>query len=309
MPAAGNPGMIPPLEPITLSTVALTTHSIAWSPDAELAIGCEDSVYIYLPEFTTPNTGTDNGARPPNYEPTPQYNEITLRFPTVELRKPELNRPLFEAVGQEFPRTSSDEQHSHPNLGSASATITGMGGSLNHVAALEWSPGGLGRMRRPALAVLTSGGFVTIYCEGASDGMGSFKVRGRNTRTLRSWVVPWAVGGELRIPAAASAADPVDRIDHVTAFAWANDATDTVVVRGGGGGGGGALFAYANDAHEVVILSVQARHKADAEPGDAGEWRVEEVDRFAAQGPHSVQDVCYPDSVSLVLLKLFTNIL
>lgn len=309
-----NPGnKPPPLEPITLSTVALTTHNITWSPDAELAIGCEDSVYIYLPEFTTPTSSTTTTTTS-SYELTPQYNEVTLRFPTIEVRRPELNKPLFDAVGQEFRHispSSSSEQHQHHDPTATATTttttiITGMGGSLNHVAALQWSPCGLGRMKRSVLAVLTAAGCITVYCEGASDGMGSFKVRGRNTRTLRSWVVPWAVGagGELRVPSTAGArgggrgAD-VDDVagDHVTAFAWAND-TDAGGGDGDGGGGGGsgghggALLAYANDRNEVVILSVQARHKADAEPGDAGEWRVEEVERFLAGGPHPIQDVC-----------------
>lgn len=269
MALAKHPGMKLPLESITLSTLALTTHNIAWSPDAELALGCEDSVYIYLPEFTLPSA---RASRANHYEALRQYNEITLRFPTIELRRPELNKPLFDAVGQEFRIPEHDPSQ-------RAAPITGMGGSLNHVVALEWSPCGLGRMRRSVLAVLTSGGVITIYCECASDGMGSFKIRGRNTRTLRSWVVPWAVGGDSLVPTA-GAREAVDHDDHVRAFAWANDID-----------GLGTLLAYATDDNEVAILSVQARHGADTEPGDAGEWRVEEVARFPADGPHPVLDV------------------
>lgn len=269
------------LEPITLSTLALTTHNIVWSPDAELALGCEDSVYIFLPEFTP---SAVDGAQA-GYQDLRQFNDITLRFPAMELRRPELNRPLFELVGQEFPAFEGDVTRT-------SAPVTGMGGSLNHVVALEWSPCGLGRMRRSVLAVLTSSGVITVYCEGASDGAGSFKARGRNTRTLRSWVVPWAVGGWLPVPLA-GAVPAFDRDDHITAFAWASDLEAA----------GGALLAYANDENEVVILSVQARHKAVTEPDDAGEWRVEEVARFLADGPHFTLDVGAPIHDHLLALS------
>lgn len=279
------------LESITLSTLALSTHNIAWSPDAELALGCEDSVYIFLPEFTSPapssssSSSAEGGSsakekkKQQQHEDLRQFNDVTLRFPTMERRHPELNKPLFAATGQDFPETISDATQT-------TAPITGMGGSLNHVVALAWSPCGLGRMRRSVLAVLTSCGDITVYSEGAS-GDGSLKVRGRNTRTLRSWVVPWAVGAQLRVPLAAAggvdATAPFEHADHITAFAWAADLEDD--------GNDGALLAYANDQDEVVVLAVQARHKAVAEPGDPGEWRVEEVARFPAEGPHFALDV------------------
>ncbi|RYP55653.1 hypothetical protein DL769_010079 [Monosporascus sp. CRB-8-3] len=260
------------LESISLSAVPMTTHNVAWSPDAELALGCEDSVYIYLPEFSPPSAKVSRA----NYESIRQYNDVALRFPVVELRRPELNRPLFDAVEQEFQVFDSD-----PTL--TAVPITGMAGSLNHVVALEWSPCGLGRMKRSVLAVLTSGGAITIYCEGVSDGMGSLKVQGRNTRTLRSWVVPWAVGGALHVPTV-GADETIDRSDHITAFAWARET-----------GAPGALLAYATHDNEVVVLSVQARHKAEAAPGHAGDWRVEEVARFLAEGPHQLLEPTDPD--------------
>ena len=264
------------LEPISLSTLALTTHNIAWSPDAELALGCEDSVYIFLPEFMSSHADSAQA----RYEDLRQFNDVTLRFPAMEPRRPELNRPLFELAGQEFRAFEGDPTRT-------SAPITGMGGSLNHVVSLEWSPCGLGRMQRSILAVLTSSGTITVYCEGAPSGAGSFKVRGRNTRTLRSWVAPWAVGGPLFVPLAGGTR-AVDREEHITAFAWACDLDAA----------GGALLAYADDESEVVILSVQARHKAVADPGDPGEWRVEEVARFLADGPHFIVDVWTPTLAS-----------
>lgn len=288
MASAGSSRSQIALESITLSTLALSTHNIVWSPDAELALGCEDSVYIFLPEFPPPSSSAAQGGaatqqgsqkiKRQQHEDLPrQFNDVTLRFPTMERRSAELNRPLFAVAGQEFraPESALGEQTQ------TSAPITGMGGSLNHVVALAWSPCGLGRMRRAVLAVLTSGGDITVYCEGASGGAGgSFKVRGRNTRSLRSWVVPWAVGAQLPVPLAAGADVAMDRDDHITAFAWAADLDAA-----------GALLAYANDRDEVVILAVQARHRAVAEPGDPGDWRVEEVARFPAEGPHFLLDV------------------
>ncbi|OTB00559.1 hypothetical protein M426DRAFT_324225 [Hypoxylon sp. CI-4A] len=261
-----------PLESFSLTAAPASTHNIAWSPDAELAVGCDDCVFLYIPEFSVPKS-----AEGPNNDIARQYNEAALRFPSVEHRNPELNRPIFDLVGQEFP------EFEHAPGGGGSGTVTSQGSSMNHLVALEWSPSGLGRMSRSVLAVLTGAGTLTIYCEGASDGMNAFKLRGRNARTLRPWVAAWGVGAGLLLPPAADHEVQYSK-EYITSFAWARD-TD----------GDGALLSYANDDDEIVILSVQAEHDSNAALGDCGQWRVEEVARFLADGPHPHIDPTDPD--------------
>ncbi|OTA55963.1 hypothetical protein K449DRAFT_375937 [Hypoxylon sp. EC38] len=266
-----NPNILP-LESFGLTAVPASTHNIVWSPDAELAVGCDDCVFLFIPEYTAPKS-TDGM----NTKVVRQYNDIALQFPSVEHRNPELNRPLFDLVGQEFP------EFEYVPGGGGSGTVTSQGSSMNHLVALDWSPSGLGRMNRSVLAVLTGAGTITVYCEGASDGMNAFKVRGRNARTLRPWVAAWGVGAGLLLPVAEGHETQYTK-EYTTAFAWARD-TD----------GHGSLLAYANDEDEVVIISVQVKHDSNATDGDSGQWRIEEVARFMAEGPHPKTDPTDPD--------------
>ncbi|KAI1374006.1 hypothetical protein F4677DRAFT_185694 [Hypoxylon crocopeplum] len=261
-----------PLESFSLTAFPASTHNIAWSPDAELAVGCDDCVFIFIPEYSVPVSpdGQDNGV-------IRQYNETALRFPSVEHRSPDLNRPLFDLVGQDFP------EFDFVPGGGGSGTVASQGSSMNHLVALEWSPCGLGRMNRSVLAVLTGAGAITVYCEGASDGMNAFKLRGRNARNLSPWMAAWGIGAGLLLPAA-DGHEIVYTKEYITAFAWARD-TD----------GYGALLAYANDEDEIVIVSVQTKHDSNASPGDCGQWRVEEVVRFVAEGPHPIIEPTDPD--------------
>ncbi|KAI1208476.1 uncharacterized protein F4807DRAFT_452377 [Annulohypoxylon truncatum] len=262
-----------PLESFALTAVPASTHNVVWSPDAELAVGCDDCVYIFIPDFTIPKS--QNGRDPGIVR---QYNDVALRFPSVEHRSPELNRPLFDYVGQEFP-----EFEFVPG-GGGSGPVTSQGSSMNHLISLEWSPCGLGRMNRSVLAVLTGAGTITVYCEGASDRKNAFKPRGRNARTLLPWVAAWGVGAGLLLPVVEG--HEVEYVkEYVTAFAWARD-TD----------GYGALLAYANDEDDIVIVSVQAKHDPNADAGDCGQWRVEEVARFTGMGPHPKAHQNDPDS-------------
>ncbi|KAK7997455.1 hypothetical protein PG989_005495 [Apiospora arundinis] len=264
-----------PLESFGLSAVPLTTHNIAWSPDAELAITSDDCVYLYFPEF--PSAGTTAAAAfGSDFETQRQYHEVTFRFPVVETRRPELNRHLFTAAEQEFPDFPI-------TFGAGVSLVANLGTSLNHAVAVEWSPSGLGLMRRSVLAVLTGTGALTIFCEGVSDGLGTIKMKGRNVRTVSSWVVPWSVGDSLLVPRAKGHESDYSK-ERITSFAWANGTNDP-----------GSLLAYVNDEDEIVILTVQSRHDPAAPSGSAGEWRVEEVARFVAEGPHPKGDPTHPD--------------
>lgn len=73
--------------------------------------------------------------------------------------------------------------------------------------------------------------------------------------------MPLPVGGKLQVTD-----------ERITSFAWAKEL-----------GSGTALLAYMNHAQELVVMAVQYL----IENGKAG-WRVEEVYRIAAAGPHLV---------------------
>lgn len=255
-----------PLEPFSLSAVPLTTHNLAWSPDAELAIASDDCVYLFLPEFPSAGT-TASGTFGTDYETQRQYHEISFRFPVVELRPPALNQHLFAASRQPAPGFSA-------TFGNGLSVVANLGSSLNHAVAIEWSPLGLGRMQRSVLAVLTGTGTLAIFCEGVSNDPAAVKIKGRNIRSISSWLVPWAVGDNLVVPRAAGHEAPYSK-ERITSFAWARDSEDP-----------GALLAYVNDEDEVVILSVQSRWDSRGVAGSPGQWLVEEVGRFLAHGPH-----------------------
>jgi hypothetical protein len=260
-----------PLQTLSLRAVPLTTHNLAWSPDAELAIASDDCIYLYLPEFPSKQTSSVPTAAA-DIDTRRQYCEVALRFPVAEVREPKLNCPLFEEVRQDFP----DFDHS---FGAGQSVIANIGSSLNHVVAVEWSSGGLGRMKRSVLGVLTGSGALTIYCEGASSGVGGVKIKGRSIRAIGSWVVPWSVGGNLLLPRAKGHDSPYSK-EYITSFSWARDLDRN-----------GTLLAYMNDEDEIVILSVQAKHAQSGNENDPGQWRVEEVARFSGEGPHEKGDV------------------
>lgn len=255
-----------PLESLNLSILPKTTHNIAWSPDSELAIGCDDCVLVYVPDFSL--RPASSGAQP-QYDGPRQFDEAALRFPIAPLKSPELNRHLFEAVDQEFAGYTFF-------TGAGSGIISGHGSTLNHTVALAWSPCGLGRMNRSVLAVLTAAGIVTVYCEAAPEAPEAAGSVGRNARNMRPWIPAWHVGGGMLVPGVEGHAMPHKK-ECITAFSWARDTHTRTKV---------AILAYLNDDHEVVLLLVQAVHDAKASPGHPGKWKVQEAARFMAAGPH-----------------------
>ncbi|GAP89058.2 putative gpi-anchor transamidase-like protein [Rosellinia necatrix] len=288
-----SPAKALPLEPFDLAILPKTTHNIAWSPDNELAIGCDDCVLVYVPDFSLSSSLSSssshvngNGAhgangKGPGFDGgSRQYGEAALRFPIAPLKSPELNRHLFDAApaGPAFAGYTFF-------TGGGDGIITGHGSTLNHAVALAWSPCGLGRMSRSVLAVLTAAGIVTVYCQGASDAVES-SATGTQGRTMQPWVAAWHVGGGLLVPTAEGHTSP-NKKEYITAVSWARD-TNTGV----------AVLSYMNSDNEAVLLSVQAKHDPNATPGHPGIWGVQEVARFTAEGPHPVPtDATDPDYV------------
>ncbi|KAI1172131.1 hypothetical protein F4777DRAFT_590764 [Nemania sp. FL0916] len=269
-----------PLESLELAILPKTTHNIAWSPDAELAFGCDDCVFVYVPDFTLQLPDGQS-----LYDGPYQYDEAALRFAVAPLGRPDLNRHLFDAVGQTF------TGYNH-FTGGGSGVITGHGSTLNHTIALAWSPCGLGRMDRSVLAVLTAAGVITVYCQGAPEAAGP---PGRGARTIRPWVAVWRVGGGLLVPAIKGHIAP-EKKECITSFAWSKGAHGKI-----------AVLAYLNNEREVALLLVRASHDAKASRGHPGTWRVQEVARFMANGPHPTStdptDPYYADNNSSFALS------
>lgn len=175
------------------------------------------------------------------------------------------------------------EINHHPGAGIG--LIGSAGTSMNHVVAVEWSPSGLGRNRRPVLGVLTGCGSLAIYGEGCALPFGStvrplrsVATKGKGAaRDLASWVVLWAVGENFVVPGQ----EEYGYGEFIKAFSWSQEI-----------GPGKALLGYMNDLREVVILSVGTEYRTAKDDGlEEAVWNVQEVFRFEVEAPHGQQDV------------------
>ncbi|KAK1998966.1 hypothetical protein LX36DRAFT_656031 [Colletotrichum falcatum] len=312
---------IPPLKTLTLKSRPLASHALAFSCDAELAVAADDSVHIFLPEFPTPEEPSsatahkDHDAQDPA-EKDPagvaaaaaaaavndaqgggktsrqQFYTYILRIPTSRKPDPRMNAALFAARGLDAPAYDDDyggaavEYASSAFEGVGSGTVTGYGASLNQVVSIEWSPAGLGRNLRAALAVMLTSGALLVFGEA---GGGAAVDLGARMRNFRDWRILWGVGANLPLPDAGSEDGAYLPKDKVRSFSWARHL-----------GPGQALMAYATDQEEVVVLSVQYYLPGHLDDGsDAGShvWEVEELARFNARGPHPSTNIMDPDYI------------
>jgi hypothetical protein len=105
-------------------------------------------------------------------------------------------------------------------------------------------------------------------------------------RDLSSWGILFGAGERLLVPG-----QQIDVSEKVTSIAWSREIAP-----------GQALLAYANDDQEVAVLSIQsistATEDKSASTGVNNEktiWRVHEVTRFKARGPHPESNSWDPD--------------
>lgn len=241
------------------------------------------------------------------------YRQILVSHPRLH---PSVNRELFEVAGLPVPfggrrggggggggargsdaesdvdvTVEGEEDHGDDALddttfGAGRGIITSAGSTLNHVVSISWSPSGLGRNRRPVLAVLTSAGYIGFYGDStaaAGTGGGITSV-GREDgmlkqRELSSWAILFGAGERLIVPG-----QQADTSEKVTSIAWAREIAP-----------GQALLAYVNDVQEVAVLSIQSISTAVEGNKDKTIWRVQEVARFKARGPHPETKSWDPD--------------
>jgi hypothetical protein len=255
-----------------------------------------------------------------------QNGQILTAFPRVD---PRVNEEIWRAVGKEFPWGDSgrggredsvmddgdgdgdgdggfggdgvddDEVYGGDEgvdelllFGAGNGVISSAGSGLNHVVSMAWSPSGLGRNRRPILAVLTSAGYIGFYGDGpaGAQGVGGLGSVGQNEgmlkqRDMTTWITLFGVGEKLVVPG-----QDTDVIEKICSFAWAREIAP-----------GQALLAYTNDEQEVAIISIQSEYTtiedgySQSDRAERMTWRAYEVARFSAKGPHPSGNVWDPD--------------
>ena len=251
----------------------LTSHGIAWSCDAELAVATEDSIHIFLPEYPRPVT---SGHEEVNPKDAALY-QFSLSLQATGIFSPlaSVNAKICASAGIRLPpleaRAAVDETTArlHP--------VTGLGGSLSQVVRIEWSPNGVGANLRPVLTVMTTNGrLVTLGEESDSQSTTASGNRSRNTKT---WRVLWSLGVGMPIPAEDHEGAYRTMDEHIMSFAWAREILP-----------GRALLAYLTDEQEVVIIGIQYFTRQSSETPSLNEpiWQIREVARFETSRPHTV---------------------
>ncbi|KAM3550072.1 hypothetical protein MY1884_008431 [Beauveria asiatica] len=290
------------LQNLSLPSRPLTSHAIAWSCDAELAIATIEGIHIFLPEYPR-SSGSSEGDKPPSerYAASPQF-PLFMQTSGSLRPDPSINAPLCLFAGvRELPPPppppqppsggGADGAGGFPGVGRGQ--ITGAGASLGQVIRVEWSPGGLGSNLRPVLTALTGHGAVICFGEhidlrkaggGASSTM--------QVRSFKSWRTLWGLGALLPLPIAGGGRrraelgrDVEVMNERITAFSWAKEIMP-----------GRALLAYETDDGEVVVMAVQF-YSRDSAPDEKG-WDIRQVARFDASGPHVATDAIDPDFAS-----------
>ncbi|KAJ4164708.1 hypothetical protein LMH87_006370 [Akanthomyces muscarius] len=280
----------PPLQSLSLPSRPLTSHAIAWSCDAELAIATIEGIHIFLPEY--PRSSGD-GEKPPSerYATSPQFP--LFMHTSGSLRPdPAINAQLCLFAGvHELPPPlpppgAADAAGGFPGVGSGK--ITGAGASLGQIIRVEWSPSGLGSNLRPVLTALTGHGAIT--CLGEYIDLRKPEASTKQVRSFKNWRILWGLGAQLPLPildatrCAELGEDVQIMSERITAFSWAKEILP-----------GRALLAYETDDKDVVIMAVQfySRNRAPDEKG----WDIREIARFDSSGPHVTVDELDPDFV------------
>lgn len=226
----------------------------------------DDAVHIFIPEYPRPDVDEDSA-------PQDSYrHQFSLSIHATGIFAPHasVNAQLCSDAGVKLPppggadtdsNTGTDEKPEPPWR-----QVTSKGASVSQVVRVEWSPNGLGANHRPVLAAMVTNGELLMLGE-QSDPRSS----GLRSRTTRTWKILWALGAGMPIPAEHRAGSYRTVDDRITSFSWARELFP-----------GRALLAYATDEGEVAVMSVQYSSRYHA-------WRVREVARFDAGGPHEVK--------------------
>ncbi|CAJ0549093.1 Ff.00g027060.m01.CDS01 [Fusarium sp. VM40] len=262
-----------PLKSIHLKSRPLTTHALAWSCDAELAVATDDTIYIFLPEYPR-TSGPDDGA-----EDDELQSQYTLSYRASGLIRPDptLNAQLCSFSGIRVAGPPANDENWFPGVGSG--LVTGSGAPICQIVRLEWSPNGLGCNLRPILTALSTSG--CIYAVGEHIDRQSAMISGMRTRGFKAWKTLWGLGAQLPLPDPNEEDGYRNMIERIQSFSWAKEV-----------GAGRGLLAYCNDVEEVAIMAVQlfSRPKEDEPSSEETVWDIREVSRFDGRGRHTKED-------------------
>lgn len=163
--------------------------------------------------------------------------------------------------------------------GATCGSISGAGAAaIGQVVKLEWSPGALGCNSRQILTAMTTHGHILAF----GEHIDSSAAQGIRARTFKTWKMLWSIGSGMPLPVRGASSKELRITDErVVSFSWAGEIAPAR-----------ALLAYRNQAEDVVIMAVQYITR-----GQKTGWVVEEVGRFAANGPHSFLSPFDPDYV------------
>ncbi|CAK7229536.1 hypothetical protein SBRCBS47491_007280 [Sporothrix bragantina] len=306
------------LNKLDQDAVPFNGRALAWSPDAELAVATSDSVYIYVPQFTS----AAGGRMPISSEPEGSAQDVRTQDDDVQRQEPQksqfatgtetrnqfaagirripvgyprlnhrLNHHLFSVLTPDEPGSDTGAwQHDFPRISAGSGPISGSGSSMNSVVSIAWSPSGVGRNRRSILGVLTASGMLVLYGEPleneqrqgpASQGGSKAASHGRSSYDTSRWEVLWAVGERLAVPGQKKTGE------CIVSFAWTGGC-DALVNEGFPGPGEPprratqAFLVYQTDKRDTVVLKVSHLRHGD----EADKWHVIETSRTPYERDH-----------------------
>ncbi|KOS17455.1 hypothetical protein ESCO_002896 [Escovopsis weberi] len=318
---------------LSLTSRPLSPHALAWSCDAELAVATADCISIFLPEYALGREGTDQSSSSSSSSSNNNSNNININSGNANANSSnqDTSRHQFalslqpSAIIQpssainaricaraQVGRGAPADAARGPFRGVGRGAIAGSGSALGQVVRVEWSPSGLGCNLRPVLAALATNGSVVALGEHV-DRRRAAEASGTRARSFKNWKMLWGLGANLPVPDADCDAGYWRMDERVTAFSWARGVAP-----------GRALCAYATDAGEVGVMSVQYHHPSPARRGDKEHesggtpiqtddaaaaaaddddnddddvWDLKELGRFDAGGPHGTADSADPDFV------------
>ncbi|EXK35351.1 hypothetical protein FOXG_06333 [Fusarium oxysporum f. sp. lycopersici 4287] len=262
-----------PLKTIHLKSRPLTTHALAWSCDAELAVATDDTIYIFLPEYPR-SGGPDEGADEEELQ-----SQYTLSYRASGLIRPDptINAQLCSFSGIRVAGPPANDENWFPGVGNG--LVTGSGAPICQIVRLEWSPNGLGCNLRPILTALSTSG--CIYAIGEHIDRQSAMIAGMRVRSFKAWKTLWGLGAQLPLPDSNEEDGYRNMNERIQAFSWAKE-VDT----------GRGLLAYCNDVEEVAVMAVQLFSQAkEGDPScEETRWDIQEVGRFDGRGRHIKED-------------------
>lgn len=267
-----------PLKTIHLKSRPLTTHALAWSCDAELAVATDDTIYIFLPEYPR-SGGPDEAADEEELQ-----SQYTLSYRASGLIRPDpaINAQLCSFSGIRVAGPPANDENWFPGVGNG--LVTGSGAPICQIVRLEWSPNGLGCNLRPILTALSTSG--CIYAIGEHIDRQSAMIAGMRVRSFKAWKTLWGLGAQLPLPDSNEEDGYRNMNERIQAFSWAKE-VDT----------GRGLLAYFNDVEEVAVMAVQlfSQTKEWDPSSEETRWDIQEVGRFDGRGRHIKEDVSHAE--------------